>query len=56
MKNVVTIGGGKGHAQVLKALKLLPEVTITAVCPSTDTGGPLVCFYESMMEVDIQET
>lgn len=39
MKNVVTIGGGKGHAQVLKALKLLPEVTITAVCPSTDSGG-----------------
>ena len=36
---VATIGGGGGHAQVLKALKTLPGVVITAICPSTDSGG-----------------
>jgi uncharacterized cofD-like protein len=39
MKNVVTIGGGGGHAQVLQALKALPDLAITAICPSTDSGG-----------------
>jgi len=38
MKNIVTIGGG-GHAQVLKGLKGLPDIAITAICPSTDSGG-----------------
>jgi uncharacterized cofD-like protein len=37
--NIVTIGGGGGHAQVLKGLKTLPGVTITGICPSTDSGG-----------------
>jgi len=37
--NIVTIGGGGGHAQVLKGLKELPTVAITAICPSTDSGG-----------------
>ena len=36
---VVTIGGGGGHAQVLKALKTVPGLSITAICPSTDSGG-----------------
>jgi uncharacterized cofD-like protein len=37
--NIVTIGGGGGHAQVLKGLKTLPDVKITGICPSTDSGG-----------------
>lgn len=39
MKKIVTIGGGNGHAQVLRALKVLPDVRITGICPSTDSGG-----------------
>jgi uncharacterized cofD-like protein len=39
MLQVVTLGGGSGHAQVLKALRVLPGIEITAVCPSTDSGG-----------------
>ncbi len=39
IKNVVTLGGGGGHAQVLKGLKALPDIAITAICPSTDSGG-----------------
>lgn len=39
MKHVVTIGGGGGHSQVLKALKCIPDVQITGICPSTDSGG-----------------
>lgn len=39
MKNIVTIGGGGGHAQVLKGLKHIPDITITGICPSTDSGG-----------------
>lgn len=39
MKRVVTIGGGSGHAQILKGLRRLSGVTITAICPSTDSGG-----------------
>ncbi len=36
---VVTIGGGGGQAQVLKGLADIPNLTITAICPSTDSGG-----------------
>ncbi|MCC6934677.1 MAG: YvcK family protein [Candidatus Yanofskybacteria bacterium] len=36
---LVTFGGGGGHAQVLKGLRTLKSVRITAVCPSTDSGG-----------------
>ncbi len=39
MIKVVTLGGGSGHAQVLKALRTLSALEITAVCPSTDSGG-----------------
>jgi len=39
MKNVVTFGGGSGHTQVLLALKNIPDVKITAITPSTDSGG-----------------
>lgn len=39
MTNIVTIGGGGGHAQILKGLKQLPNITITGICPSTDSGG-----------------
>lgn len=39
MQNVVTIGGGTGHARVLKALRDVEGIKITAVCPSTDSGG-----------------
>lgn len=39
MKHLVTIGGGNGHSQVLRALKALPDVCITGICPSTDSGG-----------------
>ncbi|PIR83148.1 YvcK family protein [Candidatus Kaiserbacteria bacterium CG10_big_fil_rev_8_21_14_0_10_56_12] len=39
MHTIVTLGGGSGHSQVLKALKRIPDVQITGVCPSTDSGG-----------------
>jgi uncharacterized cofD-like protein len=39
MRPIVTIGGGSGHAQVLKALKRLDDVVVTAICGSTDSGG-----------------
>ncbi|MCR4260912.1 MAG: 2-phospho-L-lactate transferase CofD family protein [Candidatus Colwellbacteria bacterium] len=39
MVRVVTIGGGGGHAQVLKSLKSVKNIQITGICPSTDTGG-----------------
>lgn len=39
MRHIVTIGGGSGHSQVLRALKPLPGIQITAICPSTDSGG-----------------
>ncbi len=39
MKKIVTIGGGTGHSQVLKGLKSIPGLIITAICPSTDSGG-----------------
>lgn len=39
MKKIITIGGGGGHSQVLKALKGIPNIQITGICPSTDSGG-----------------
>jgi uncharacterized cofD-like protein len=39
MQKIVTMGGGTGHSQVLKALKGVPEIVITGICPSTDSGG-----------------
>jgi uncharacterized cofD-like protein len=39
MIKIVTIGGGGGHAQVLKSLKLVKNIQITGICSSTDTGG-----------------
>lgn len=39
MKNIVTLGGGSGHGQVLAALKDISDIQITAICPSTDSGG-----------------
>lgn len=39
MKNILTFGGGGGQGQVLRALKEISDVKITAVCPSTDSGG-----------------
>jgi uncharacterized cofD-like protein len=39
MKKLVTIGGGGGHSQVLKALKHIQDIQITGICPSTDSGG-----------------
>jgi uncharacterized cofD-like protein len=39
MKNIVVIGGGTGSFTVLSGLKRLPEVNLTAIVPSTDSGG-----------------
>lgn len=39
MINIVTIGGGTGHNQVLTGLKYFSDLKITAICPSTDSGG-----------------
>ena len=39
MKKIVTLGGGGGHSQVLKALKDISDIQITGICPSTDSGG-----------------
>jgi uncharacterized cofD-like protein len=39
VKEIVTIGGGSGHSQVLKGLKKIPDIAITGICPSTDSGG-----------------
>jgi uncharacterized cofD-like protein len=39
MRKFVTIGGGSGHSQVLKALKVMDDTQITGICPSTDSGG-----------------
>ncbi len=39
MKNIVTFGGASGHMQVLLALKDISDIKITAICPSTDSGG-----------------
>ncbi|MGC9605179.1 MAG: 2-phospho-L-lactate transferase CofD family protein [Minisyncoccia bacterium] len=37
--DVVTIGGAGGQAKVLKALRAMPGLKITGICPSTDSGG-----------------
>lgn len=39
VRKVVTIGGGSGHSQVLKALRKMAGLRITGICPSTDSGG-----------------
>jgi uncharacterized cofD-like protein len=39
MKKIITLGGGGGHSQVLKALKNISDIEITGICPSTDSGG-----------------
>ncbi|MFH1307754.1 MAG: gluconeogenesis factor YvcK family protein [archaeon] len=39
MKKIVTFGGGGGHAKVLRALRDIEDITITGICPSTDSGG-----------------
>ncbi len=36
---VVTLGGGTGHYALLRALKLIPNVDITAVVSVADSGG-----------------
>jgi len=36
---IVTIGGGTGHAKVLKSLKGIERLKITGICPTTDSGG-----------------
>jgi len=47
MKNIVTLGGGSGHTQVLLALKDIPGIQITAITPSTDSGGSTGVLKES---------
>ncbi len=37
--HIVTIGGGDGHAQVLKGLRPLPGLSLTGICPGTYSGG-----------------
>lgn len=39
MIKVITIGGGTGHAKVLRSLKNTEGIVITGICPSTDSGG-----------------
>jgi uncharacterized cofD-like protein len=39
MKKIVTIGGGGGHAQILKGLRTIPDISILGICPHTDSGG-----------------
>lgn len=39
MKNIVVIGGGTGSFTVLSGLKKLKDVHLTAIVPSTDSGG-----------------
>ena len=39
MKNVVTIGGGSGQSNLLKGLKNIPEIEITAIVSMFDSGG-----------------
>lgn len=38
-RNVVTIGGGTGHYSLLKALRRVPDISITAVVSMADSGG-----------------
>ncbi|MEI6462403.1 MAG: gluconeogenesis factor YvcK family protein [bacterium] len=39
VRNIVTIGGGTGSYMLLSGLKKLPNVNLTAIVPSTDSGG-----------------
>lgn len=39
MKNIVVIGGGTGSFAILSGLKALKDVNLTAIVPSTDSGG-----------------
>ena len=39
MKNVVTVGGGTGSYVVLKALREIPNINITALLTTADDGG-----------------
>ncbi len=39
MKRIVTVGGGTGQTALLKALRRVPDLEITAVVPVTDSGG-----------------
>ncbi|PJA40649.1 hypothetical protein CO178_01815, partial [candidate division WWE3 bacterium CG_4_9_14_3_um_filter_34_6] len=39
MKNVVVIGGGTGTYMVLTAIKHIPNINITAIVSSADSGG-----------------
>jgi uncharacterized cofD-like protein len=36
---ITTIGGGGGQTQLLKSLKLIPNLEITAICTVADSGG-----------------
>src|SRR5687768_16924685 len=38
-RHVVVIGGGTGNFVLLTGLKKLPNIRITAIVPSTDSGG-----------------
>ncbi|MEI6886873.1 MAG: gluconeogenesis factor YvcK family protein [bacterium] len=38
-KKIVTIGGGTGSYMLLSGLKKLPNVELSAIVPSTDSGG-----------------
>ena len=38
-RKIVTLGGGTGHYALLRALKLIPNVAITAVVSVADSGG-----------------
>jgi len=39
MKKIVTIGGGSGQSQLLKGIKKIPEIEITAIVSMFDSGG-----------------
>ena len=39
MKKVVVIGGGTGTFTVLRGIKYLPNIEITAIVTSADSGG-----------------
>jgi len=48
---IVTIGGGGGHAQILKGLKTLPHIKITAICPVSDSGGSTGALVEDYRKI-----
>lgn len=39
MKNIVTIGGGTGSYTILSGIKMLPDISITALVSMADDGG-----------------